>query len=197
FLDLAQRVGAGEDDVTVWQALAQGLSGIDDLLSDDVAAATFRSRVGALANPALDRIGRTPDTGDDDRTRELRATLVRLLGRVAHDPDIVAAAPEMRDDDDPTLAAAALAVVAHHGGADEYADVRRCWKEATDPQQEQRHLRALAEFRDPALTRHLLDEILEGGVRSQDGPYVIRGALRNRAVGPMVWEFVMTRWDEL
>ena len=42
-----------------------------------------------------------------------------------------------------------------------------------------------------------LDGVLDGTVRSQDGPYLVRRALANRHCGDAAWDFLTSRWDEL
>jgi puromycin-sensitive aminopeptidase len=183
----------GEADLTVWQALAAGFDGLERIAEHDAKVRLF-GRIRGLAMPALDRLGLDPGDDDDDRTRELRATLVRLLGVVAGDAAILDASRDRLDHPDPTLAAAALAVVAHLD-AEAGPRIREIWQSAEDPQTEQRHLRALADL--PARHLPVLDDILAGEVRSQDGPYVIRRALTNRVAGPHVWEFTKSNWEWL
>ena len=187
-----------ETDLTVWQALTGSLGSLRRLIDDEHKSSSVYTReVAALANGALDRISLQPEDNDDDRVRELRATLVVLLGTVADDPEIIAASPELRHHNDATLATAALSVVAHNGGRSEFDEIRTASKEATDPQTEQRNLRALADFRDTTLVDELLEAIVSGAVRTQDGPYLIRSALTNQEVGSHVWAFVASHWDLL
>jgi puromycin-sensitive aminopeptidase len=183
----------GEADLTVWQALSAGFGGLERLARPDVRDRLVEL-IRALAVPCLDRIGLDPGDDDDDRTRELRATLVRLLGVVAGDAATLEASRARLDHRDPTLAAAALTVVAHLD-AEAGPRIREIWQSAEDPQTEQRHLRALADL--PAVHLEVLDDILAGEVRTQDGPYVIRRALTNRVAGPAVWEFTKANWDLL
>ncbi|MEZ5243583.1 MAG: M1 family metallopeptidase [Acidimicrobiales bacterium] len=192
WLQLAMAM-AGESDLTVWQALSAGFAGLERIASD-AARARLVAHITTLAMPCLDRLGIDPATGDDDRTRELRATVLRLLGVVAEDPTVIAACRDRLDHSDPTLAAAALTVVAH---ADPGAGprIREIWQSADDPQTEQRHLRALADL--PVAELGVLDDILAGDVRSQDAPYVIRRALTNKVAGPATWAFTRANWDVL
>jgi puromycin-sensitive aminopeptidase len=183
----------GESDLTVWQALSAGFDGLMRIASDD-ARRRLVGHIGAIASPALESVGIDPTDSDNDRTRELRATLLRLLGVVIEDDQIIAACRQRLDHADPTLAAAALVVVAH-ADPDEEGRIRQIWKSADDPQTEQRHLRALADL--PTRELGVLDDILRGDVRSQDAPYVIRRALTNEVAGAQVWEFTKTNWEFL
>ena len=187
---------AGEDDLNVWQALATALLGLDGLVPDDARPA-LQQRITSLARPALDAIGFEPAADDDDRTRELRATLVRLLGTAGADDATIEACRGALDSDDASLAAAALTVVVHNGDADDFDQVRNAWQTATDPVAEVRNLRALAGFRSTELIDRLLADIADGSVRTQDAPYVLARAMHNRTVGPHVWTFVRTNWDDL
>ena len=186
----------GETDLNVWQALATALLGLDRLVGEDARPA-LQERITALARPTLDSIGFEPDTADDDRTRELRATLIRLLGTAGGDERTVNACRDALDSPDASLGAAALTVIAHNGGADEFDHVRAAWRNASDPISEIRHLRALAGFRSTELIDRLLSDIADGSVRTQDAPYVLARALHNRAVGAHVWAFVQDNWDDL
>ena len=89
FLRLARAL-AGEDDLNVWQALATGLHGLDRLV-EGTAADVLAGIIRKLAGPTLASIGFEPGA-DDDRTLELRATLVRLLGTAGNDAEVIAAA---------------------------------------------------------------------------------------------------------
>ena len=197
FLETALRF-VDEGDLTVWQALAGSLGHLARLIDDESpSAALFNERVRTLANLALERIGLQPDDSDTDRVRELRATLVVLLGTVADDPEIITASPQLRHHDDATLATAALTVVAHHGTRSDFDEIRAASRQAPDPQTEQRNLRALADFRNTALADDLLAAIVSGEIRTQDGPYLIRRALINQEIGGHVWAFVASHWDRL
>ena len=122
---------------------------------------------------------------------------MRLRGAVADHPETIAACRDRLDHPDPTLGAAALAVVAVHGDAEDFARIRRRFETATDPQTEQRHLSALADFGDATLVRTILEGTLDGSVRTQDGPYLIRRALANRDAGQEAWDFLTSHWDDL
>ncbi|MBT5581103.1 MAG: M1 family peptidase [Acidimicrobiaceae bacterium] len=193
FIDVA-RACAGDDDLNVWQAVSAGLSNIAHILDGDALAA-FQSDVRGIARPAFDRVGIEPGANDDDRTRERRATLVRLLGVTGADEAIIEASAGMFDHADASLGAAALTVATHHGDESMYQRVHAAWQMADTPQAEVRNLRALANFPSTTLIDWLVDEILDGTVRTQDGPYVLRNALHNREAGERVWQRIKDNWD--
>ncbi len=195
YLLLTERF-ASDTDLTVWQALSVGLAGLTRFVSANLED-SLRARLADLMRPAALRLGTRPADNDTDRTRELRATLVRAMGTIGNDPDVISQCRNLLDHPDVTLSAAAVHVVAHHGSDDDFQRFRDAWRNATDPQSEQRNLRALVDFPDPALVRSVLDSTLTGEVRSQDGPYLIRRALTNRHAGSVTWEFVEENWDAI
>ena len=196
FLDFVLRGFAGERDLTVWQAIAGALGHLRGLL-DGEAARRFSELVAAASDAAASEVGLDPPPAgaEDERTGELRATLLRLRGAIADDPSTIAACRQRLDLPDTTLAAAALSVVAAHGGSEDFARIRRRFETASDPQTEQRHLAALADFPDAGLVRTILEGTLDGSVRAQDGPYLVRRALANRHAGPDAWGFLTDRWN--
>ncbi len=197
YLDLVLRGFVDERDLTVWQAIAGSLAHLRRLLDAD-AAQRFCELVVAASDTAAADLGLDPPAdGEDERTGELRATLIRLRGAVADHTAIIEACRQRLDDPDPTLAAAALSVVAAHGNAEDFAWVRGRFETASDPQTEQRHLAALADFGDPELVRTILEGTLDGSVRTQDGPYLVRRALLNRVCGSETWDFLSGHWDRL
>ena len=198
FLDFALGGFTAERDLIVWQAIAGALGHLRRLLDGD-AALRFGELVTAASDAAAAEVGIDPPTGrgEDDRTRELRATLLRLRGATAAHPATVEACRARLDHPDPTLAAASLTVTAIHGSADDFARVRRRFESAADPQTEQRHLAALADFPDGDLVRTVLVGTLDGAVRAQDGPYLVRRALANHRVGTTAWAFLTDHWDDL
>jgi len=183
-------------DLTVWQSLSAGFAGLTRFV-DPIAEPALRNRLAAAVRPMADRLGTEPSEGDDDRTRELRATLIRLMGTVGDDPATISACRRLVDHVDPTIAAAALSVVSHHGNADDYQRVRSAWRGADNPQSEQRNLRSLADFPDVDLVTTTLNDTLNGQVRSQDGPYLIGRALTNRHAGTAAWAFIERNWEPI
>ena len=187
---------AAERDLNVWQAMAAAWAGLRRIV-DGPAAEGLGRIIAESSDEAMAAVGWAARPGDDDRTRELRAVLVRLRGATADAPAAVEACRSRLDDPDPSMAAAALTVTAHHGGADDFARIRDRFARAADPQSEQRHLMALADFGRPELVTGILEETLNGEVRAQDGPYLIRRALANRRVGAAAWDFTAANWDKL
>jgi len=156
------------------------------------------------AAPAFTALGWTPRPGEDELTRQLRGDLVRALGIVGNDPGVQARAAEvyrayLADPTavDPNVLPAVIAVLAHAGDAARYDDFLKRFRAAATPQEEQRYLYALAGFRDPALARQTLERAINGEIRTQDAPFVVRGMLMSVDVRELAWEFVKSHWDTM
>jgi puromycin-sensitive aminopeptidase len=186
----------------VWKLLAAVFDDLDRTLEGDARTA-LAAHVRAVAGPALRRLGFHAAEGDDDRTRELRGTLLRLAAILGEDTEAIAEANRIRSVElkepgsvDPALAAAATAIVAHHGGAEAFETGYARYREAATPQDEVRELYALARTHDAASFERLLDLSISE-IRTQNAPYLLRGMLANRELGPRAWEFVRRNWSTI
>src|SRR5438093_846761 len=55
----------------------------------------------------------------------------------------------------------------------------------------------LAGFRDPALARQTLERAINGEIRTQDAPFVVRGMLMSVDIRELAWGFVKAHWDTM
>jgi aminopeptidase N len=98
---------------------------------------------------------------------------------------------------DPNVVAALIAVLAHSGGEAEYAEFLGKYKTAHTPQEEQRYLYSLAGFRDTGLIQQTLQLTVNGEVRTQDAPYLVRSLLMRVDAREQAWRFVTENWDRM
>jgi puromycin-sensitive aminopeptidase len=193
------RAYADEPDGAVWKLLAAVFDDLDRLLDGEDRAA-LAAHVRAVAGPALRRLGFAAADGDDDRTRELRGTLLRTAAILGDDTEATAEALRLRAAElaepgsiDPALAGAATAIAAHHGGAEAFEQGYARYGAAATPQEEMRELYNLARTRDEGSFDRLLDLTLTE-LRTQNAPYLLRGMLANRELGDRGWTFVRQNW---
>jgi puromycin-sensitive aminopeptidase len=186
----------GEDDPSVWRRVTSVLGELNRLLT-----ATQRTElerwISSMLGGLLDSF---PPLESCGRSAEVAATLLVTLGVTGADPAAVALATAVFDGEHPdvhaAVAAAALEVVAHDPDDERHAEIRRRWREASTPQDEQRHLGALvATIRREQFQSGL--GLCLGDIRSQDAPYVLRRALSNRDRGTEAWDFVVDHWETL
>ena len=142
--------------------------------------------------------------GEDELSSQLRGDLIRALGTVADDPvtqdrarALFAAYEKNPDSVDRNLIPALVAILAHIGGTAEYEKFFARFKNAQTPQEETRYLFALANFTDAELIDRTLDLTINGKVRTQNSPYLMREALLNKHGRERAWSFMKAHWDEM
>jgi puromycin-sensitive aminopeptidase len=185
-----------DDDLSVWQRVVGALDTLWRVFSLGDRP-RFQLRIDSIVRPAYESMAARPL--DDDRSRQLRATLFGALGRLADDPAAIERARLVvaHGDDDAALLAASIGVVARHATLDEYTDFVRRMEKATSPQEEERYRSALADVADPIAFATTLKMCADGRIRTQDAPYLLTRAMQNRFCGFDAWLFVATNWDDV
>ncbi len=193
---------AGEREHSVWQAISIALRGLGRLLDAGSTREAFRMQVRSLATPALDALGE-PTADEADLTSKFRGLLVGLTGILGDDAGVQARCREWFDaasNDpaavDPELISAATSVVAACGDAAVYEQLRERFLDGATPQEQLRHLYALAEFDDEALILATCEFAMSSDVRSQNAPFLLRAAIANRNHGATAWAFVRDHWEQ-
>ena len=191
-----------ERDHAVWQAVVIALRGLGRLLDQGPALEAFRSRVRALVGPALADLGE-PDADEADLTAKLRGLLVATAGVRGDDRGVQARCREWFDraSEDPGAVdaehtAAATSVVAASGDHETFERMRRGFLDGATPQEQLRHLYALAEFDDAAMLLETCEFAMSTAVKTQNAPFLLRAAIANRNHGRVAWEYVRDHWDE-
>ena len=95
------------------------------------------------------------------------------------------------------LIPALLAIAAHTGAEADYEHFYSRFKNAQTPQEEQRYLFALANFRRPNLIERTLQLTVNGEVRTQNAPYLMRNLLLNKDARNSAWLFLKTHWENM
>ena len=201
FLDLAAQFTA-ETDRHVWAPLLASLGYLARVVPPELRPYLDRL-VRARLDDAMARLGWSPRPEDSELVRELRGEILRVIGTLGNDEHVQRAARDRYAAGgelpalDPNVVAAVLAIVAHTGGEAEYTEFLARFKAAKTPQDEQRYLRALADFRSPDLIRRTLDLSLNGEVRTQDAPFLVRDLLMGVHSREIAWAFVKDHWGEM
>ena len=68
-------------------------------------------------------------------------------------------------------------------------------RNGSTPQEQLRHLYALAEFDDEQLVLRACEFAMTDEVRSQNAPFLIGRAIANRQHGAVAWGFIRDNWD--
>jgi puromycin-sensitive aminopeptidase len=202
YLDLTARFTA-ESDRNVWTALVSSLAYVNRVIRDE-----HRGGLAALVRHRLSEkvalLGWEVQEGETELDRQLRGDLLRAFGTLGDDAEIQSRVREVyaryREDEasvDANVLPAVIAILAAAGGEPEYTEFRDRFKSARTPQEEQRYLYALAGFREPELLGRTLEMTLNGEIRSQDAPYVIRSLLVSVYSRGLAWDFVKRNWQTM
>ncbi len=203
FLDLVERFG-DEREYGVWASIAIGLKGVRRMVADDASALIgFQRRVANVVRPALEAFGE-PAAGESDLTGKARGLLLSMLAIQVGDANAQQRGHDYYSQwvDDPgsvdaELAASATTIVASTGGLDEYEQMLHRALHGSTPQEQLRHLSALAEFDDPDLMTRTCMLAVSDDVKTQNAPFLLRSAIGNRKHGAQAWAFVRRHWADV
>ena len=202
FLKMA-RLFSSETDINVWRALLGAFSYLDMIASDNDRPA-LASAVRAIVGPASARLGWEPKPGESELERQLRGMLIGTLGTIGEDPEVQKKARELyaRFEDAPESADRDLMpplvnILAYCGDAARYQEYKRKFKNPRTPQEEQRYLFALANFRDRQLLEKTLEMTLDGEVRTQNAPYLMHSLLLNNTFRYQAWDYLRAHWPDM
>jgi puromycin-sensitive aminopeptidase len=202
YLDLVDLL-RDENDLNVWTTVIASFHQLRRIL-DDKQCVRLEQRVRALLRPVLERLGWTPKEGEAALVRQLRGELIGALGTVGEDKTCQERARELyaqyeksADTVDPNLVPALVSIVAQTGNDGDYENFYRKFKDAKTPQEETRYLFALGAFRRPELIERTLQMTVNGEVRTQNSPYLMRGILLNKDAREKAWTFMNAHWDEM
>ena len=205
YLDLTARF-RDERDKNVWTILHRLAGHAEPPRRSGRTGPAWRRWSATASRRRLDdaRLGRR-GAGEDELTRQLRGDLIRALGTLGNDRAVQAQAAERygahvhgKSPVDPNVLP----------GPDRRARPRRRrrarydefverFRSATTPQEEQRYLYALTAFPQPELIAQTLARTINGEIRTQDAPFVVRSLLMTVHGREPAWEFVKKQWDTM
>jgi puromycin-sensitive aminopeptidase len=192
-----------ETDLNVWTTAIGSWHHVHRIL-DERQSVSLAERLRAILSPALERLTWAPRTGESELDRQLRGDLIGALGTIAEDKTCQERARSLHAEYekdagavDRNLVPALIAITAHTGGAADYQKFYAKFKSAPTPQEEQRYLFALANFRRRDLIDRTLALTLSGDVRTQNAPYLMRNLLLNRDAREAAWLFVKSHWQDM
>lgn len=192
-----------EIDVNVWTSVIASCHHLNRIFDENQSSA-FRERIRGDLLPAVERLGWSPAEGESELQSQLRGDLIGALGTLADDKACQARAREFysqfeKDANavDRNLVPALVSIVAYTGSGEDYEKFYPRFKNAQTPQEETRYLFALAAFRQLPLIQRTLDLTVNGEVRTQNAPYLMRSLLLNKDARAQAWSFMKNHWEEM
>jgi alanyl aminopeptidase len=154
--------------------------------------------------PRARALGFTPRANEDEDTRLLRPTLLRLAGRQGGDPRLVAEARALtekwlkdRRALAPDLVDTTLSIAAAHGDAQLHAKLLEAMKGEKERKVRQQLLGALGSFTDPELTRSHLPLLLDPAMDMREAFWLLFGASWEPRTRDVAFSFVKENYDAL
>jgi puromycin-sensitive aminopeptidase len=202
YLDLLELL-RDETNLNVWTTVLGSCHHLYRIF-DAEQRSLFQARLREILLPPVSRLGWSPKPGESELDSQLRGELVSALGTLAEDKSTQQRAREFYQQFesapksvDRNIVPALIAIVAHTGAETEYEGFYANFKNAPTPQEEQRYLFALATFRRHDLIDKTLQLTLNGEVRTQNAPYLMRALLFNVEGREKAWRFMKDSWDEM
>ncbi|MGZ8496911.1 MAG: M1 family metallopeptidase [Candidatus Binatia bacterium] len=193
----------GETDVNVWATMIASFHQLHRILGE-VQCKKLAGRLSVVLSSALARLGWSVQQDEGELESQLRGDLIGALGTVADDAAaqdrarlLFADYEKNRESVDRNVIPALVAILSHSGGQAEYENFFARFENAQTPQDETRYLFALANFADAGLIDRTLDLTINGAVRTQNSPYLMRGALLNKHGRERAWSFMKKHWIEM
>jgi aminopeptidase N/puromycin-sensitive aminopeptidase len=145
-----------------------------------------------------------PAPSDVPNTRERRAQLFGTLGYYGKDAAILTEANRIArqyladpGSVDATLGQTALSVAARNGDTALFDQLQKTFETSANPEIQEKALRLLVEFENPALLQRALNYTVSGKVRNQDVAYELAIALQIDANRDAAWKFVADHWEKV
>ncbi|MBS1998231.1 MAG: M1 family metallopeptidase [Cyanobacteria bacterium SZAS LIN-2] len=202
FLDFV-KLFKNEQDKNVWAVILSALQYLDRVFYLDTKRLAAYTR--DLLAPSFQRLGwAASDSSEDALTKQLRGSVILTLGTVGQDQAVIDQAKELYGKHlagegqalEPDVLGAIISILAFVGDEKRYNEFEKAFTAAPSPQEQERYMYALAAFKEEALLKRTLAKTLNGEIRSQSAPFVVRGVMLNpwgRAVG---WQFVQDNWEK-
>lgn len=191
-----------ETDKNVWFVIANSLNYLDRVVEDGAERKALESFTQNLLSQAIEKLGWHPQAGEDQLTGQLRGTIIGTLGTVGNCSDTQKKAqelyPKYRQDSnaiDPNLVPAIVNIIAGCGDSALYKEFAALWKAGKTPQEEERYLFALANFKQEDLLKETLTKTTNGDVRTQNAPYLLRAVMMNVHGRKLAWEHMKNSWE--
>jgi len=192
-----------ESDLNVWTTLIGSGHHLHRIF-DDSQDRVFQARIRQILMPAVQRVTWSPKEGESELERQLRGELIGALGTIGKDPAcqeqaraVYAEFEKNPDSVERNLIPALVSILAYTGDTADYEKFLAKFKQAQTPQDETRYLFALAAFRRQELIDRTLKMTLNGEVRTQNAPYLMRSLLLNKDAREKSWSFMKEHWEEM
>lgn len=202
YLDLLS-LFRNETDLNVWNIILASGQYLYHML-DAQQRPALQTFLRNLLTPIVQNLSWNPQAGEPELIGQLRGDLLSALGTLGDDKTIQDEArtryAQYKQNPaavDRNVVPALVSILAGSGGTTEYEEFTTSFKAAKTPQEETRYLFALAAFQSTDLFERTLRLTINGEVRTQNAPYLMRSLLLNTEQRERAWAFLKASWDEM
>ena len=188
-----------EDELIVWEELADGLTRLRSLLYGTTAYESYLAFCRDLFSGIGKKLGWSAGKNETHHRHMLRSLVLVQLG-ASGSQKVLSQAKSRLYSSRPlpaNLKGAVYGLAARTGGKKVHATLLAKYKAASSHEEQDRLGRSLAQFSDARLLKLTLDFSLSGQVRAQDAPFIIAAVLQNPAGRDLAWKFISQNWQEL
>lgn len=193
---------AGERDHAVLEEVVGRLALVEHRLVADEDRARLRGVVARVFGPALREAGWEAAPGEPDGDRLRRAALLRAVGGIGRDAEVVAEAASRLDRYlsgdrgalEPNLHEVAVAIAARGGDAARFERLATAAEREPEPTLRRRCLFALAAFEEPSLAARAIDLAFSEALPLQEAAGFAGALLANAAARDLFWERLRRDW---
>jgi puromycin-sensitive aminopeptidase len=190
-----------EEDKNVWSVITSSLLYMEKVTGRSEG---LKKLTGEVCRPAFDKLTWHAKKNESELTKQLRGLLAQILGTVGDDAKIQEEARTYykkfkahKSSVAPDLVPAIVSILAQTGDRARYEEFEAEYQKASNPQERERYMFGLAAFPSAELVKKTLAKTLNGEVRSQDAPGVLRAALTNVVARDASWQFLQENWAEI
>jgi aminopeptidase N len=201
YLNLVATLSQDEERAILESAAATLAVIHDDLLTDSSKPA-FLAWLRSIFSPIFAKVGWTPSPGESDERHELRAQLLKIMGEIGEDPDVIRHSVEMagnyaKDPSaiDASIAGEVLTVAAMSNSPELFQQYLAAINDPkSTPEQKSNYARALSAFSDPKLVESWLQAVVAPETRNQDAAGYLGRELRNHSAQEFAWQWTKEHW---
>jgi aminopeptidase N/puromycin-sensitive aminopeptidase len=194
-----------DDERVIVESYLPALQLAHDHLLTEASKPAFIAWVRSNFGPMFAKVGWVPAPGETDDRREVRAVLIRILGEIGEDPEVIRHSVELagqysKDETviDPSLVRSLLEVAAMSNDPALFQQyIAAMSNPKSSPEQLSDYSRALDRFSDPKLVEQWLERIVSPETRSQDAAAYLGRVLENAAAQKMAWEWTKQHWSDV
>ncbi len=193
-----------ETDKNVWSVIVSSLQYLDRVI-EEADRSHYEKFVQELLSHIFKQLGWVKANDENELVGQLRGTVINALGTFGKHLGVQKEAAEYyakfkkdKNTVDPNIVPSLISILAKSGDKTRYDEFYHAYKNAKSPQEEERYLYSLAAFKDTSVLKQTLQMTIDGEVKTQNAPYLLRYMMLMNTTGrELAWQFTKEHWQEI